>query len=56
VDAVKFLERFTPWDEVESELEEYADCKWTSLDHNKFYAAVEWFAFSEASYLVNWTY
>ena len=56
VDAVMFLDRFPPWDEVELELEEYAGCEWSSLDHNKFFAAIEWFAYSEASYVVNWSY
>ena len=54
VDAVMFLERFPPWDEVEQD--EGDPTSWTSLDHNKFFAAIEWFAYSEASYLVNWSY
>ena len=53
VDAAMFLERFPPWDEVERDED---NDTWSSLDHNKFFAAIEWFAYSEASYLVNWTY
>ena len=54
VDAVMFLDGFPQWDEVEQD--EGDSTVWTSLDHNKFFAAVEWFAYSEAAYLVNWSY
>lgn len=54
VDIIKFIDRFPPWDEVETELEE--DAEWTSLDHNKFYAAMEWLADSEVNYMVSWSY
>ena len=53
VDAVMFLDGFPPWDEVEKD---ERDEPWTSLDHNKFYAAVEWLAHQDATYLVNWSY
>lgn len=53
VDAVMFLDGFPPWDEVEKD---ESDCTWSSNDHNKFYAAVEWLAHQDASYLVNWSY
>jgi len=52
VDAVMFLDGFPPWDEVE----EYADRKWDSTDHNKFYAAVQWFVNADVNYLVSWSY
>ena len=54
VDAMMFLERFPPWDEVEQD--DGDSTVWTSLDHTKFFSAIEWFAYSEATYLVNWTY
>jgi len=52
VDAEMFLDGFPPWDEVE----EYADRKWDSTDHNKFYAAVQWFVNADVNYLVSWSY
>ena len=52
VDIIKFIDRFPPWDEVELDGDEV----WTSLDHNKFYAAVEWMADSEVNYIVSWSY
>ena len=52
VDAAVFFERFPPWDEVECEEGE----TWTSLDHNKFYSAMEWFAHADVNYIVSWSY
>ena len=52
VDAAVFFERFPPWDEVECEEGE----TWTSLDHNKFYSSMEWFAHADVNYIVSWSY
>jgi hypothetical protein len=52
VDAMMFLERFPPWMEIEQDEGD----SWTSLDHNKFFAAIEWFAYGDATYLVSWSY
>jgi hypothetical protein len=52
VDAAIFLDGFPPWDEVECD----EGCGWTSNDHNKFYAALEWFANADANYIVSWSY
>ena len=52
VDAEVFIDGFPSWDEVEREEGE----TWTALDHNKFYAAIDWFANADINYLVNWSY
>jgi len=52
VDAAVFFERFPPWEEVECEEGE----TWTSLNHNKFYSAMEWFAHADVNYIVSWSY
>jgi len=55
VDAVMFLDGFPQWDEVEQD--EGDSTLWTSHDHNKFYAAMEWFANTPGpNYLVSWSY
>ena len=53
VNAKEFLERFPTWGEVEIE---HDGSEWTSLDHNKFYAAVFWFANTEVEYRASWSY
>ena len=49
-DAQEFLESFPTWDEISE------NDNWTSLDHNKFYAAVRWFANAGVNYMVSWSY
>jgi hypothetical protein len=61
VDAAAFLDGFPPWEEVELDLDLDRDSteQWTLLDHDKFHAAICWFAnanSADANYLVSWSY
>jgi len=57
VDAALFFDRFPPWDEVDIHEDDCESAWWTSVDHNKFHAAMQWFAEeTTVNYIVRWSY
>ena len=54
VGAAEFLEDFPTWEEVKNH-DRYYD-EWTEDDHNKFKAAIEWFAAASYVYNLEWSY